>query len=509
VRERADIWIAAGKQPRVVDQTLAVLREDKSIYERGGDVVRLTRNGIEPVQENWMLDYLGRHIRYFTTKKVNDVPVDVRLDPPLWLPGRIAAKRGERGLKELKAQITAPTLRSDGSILCEPGYDEAAQLFLVPGDWPKIPTNPSKAQMIEAVETLLLPFREFPFVDNTALAVHLAALLTVQVRHITGVTPAFSYDAPAAGTGKTLLAMCVQALAGMPPEAIPECRDEEELRKRLLSIFRTGQLVTLFDNVRGEFTSPAFEACLTSHYYKDRVLGSSEVPSYPNSTVFLISGNNFRAGGDLGRRILTCRIDARTDNPERRSFELEPLSYCQFNRQKMNAAAITLLRGFVVAGRPKTTTDRLASFEQWDDLVRQCIIWLGTSGFMPKDWNADGDIPLDERSYDPAVSMEQAKALDSGHQTLFAFLTTMRELNGDQRWQLRAQVTKIESDRDRYSKVFDIFDEIAGERGVINRRRLGKWCHRNAERRCNGLRLERAGEAGGSAWWRVASDDQT
>jgi hypothetical protein len=55
---------------------------------------------------------------------------------------------------------------------------------------------------------------------------------------------------------------------------IPECRDEEELRKRLVAALREGRLVILLDNIRGQFGSAALEAFLTSELYSDREFGS-------------------------------------------------------------------------------------------------------------------------------------------------------------------------------------------------------------------------------------------
>ena len=207
-----------------------------------------------------------------------------------------------------------------------------------------------------------------------------ACLLTAVVRPILPQAPAFSFDAPEAGTGKTLLAKCVLRLCGALPTVTPACKEEDELRKRLLAALREGKPGILLDNVRGQFGSAALEAFLTSEHYSDRVLGVSTILALPTNVMFLISGNNFHPTGDLYRRLLTTRIDAQTDAPERRSFEIDPLAYCRDHRQELVAAALTLLRGFVIAGKPRLTPDRLASFEDWDDLIRQCVLWMAKQG---------------------------------------------------------------------------------------------------------------------------------
>jgi hypothetical protein len=77
---------------------------------------------------------------------------------------------------------------------------------------------------------------------------------------------------------------------------------------------------------------------------------------------------------------VTARIDPRIEHAERRCFDVNARQHCREHRLTLVAAGLTLLRGFVAAGRPRSTPDRLASFEDWDDLIRQCIIWLGQNG---------------------------------------------------------------------------------------------------------------------------------
>jgi putative DNA primase/helicase len=47
------------------------------------------------------------------------------------------------------------------------------------------------------------------------------------------------------------------------------------------------------------------------------------------------------------------------------------------NRGRLLAAALTVLRAFVVAGRPAHGKALFGSFEAWDRLVRGSLLWLG------------------------------------------------------------------------------------------------------------------------------------
>ena len=380
VREAADIKLKKGQRPRVLDSALSVIRGRGDLYERGGEMVRLAGDTVQPLSDPWLSDYLGRHIRFTEEKFQKGTWIELPADPPPWLCQQLNAKSGERGLRELNGIITAPTLRLDGSLLSTPGYDAATGLLLKGSGWPKIPEAPKPEMLPRAFEVVWRPFSKFPFVTKEDRGVMVACILTAVIRRILPRAPAFSFDAPAAGTGKTLLGQCMLRLCGSPPDMVPECRDEEELRKRLLSTLRQGRPGILLDNIRGQFGSAALEGFLTTEIYTDRVLQVSQMLSLPTNVLFMISGNNFHPKGDLYRRILTARIDAKTDAPERRTFKIDPLEYCHEHRQRLVAAALILLRGFVAAGQPRTTSDRLASFERWDDLIRQAVLWIAAQG---------------------------------------------------------------------------------------------------------------------------------
>jgi hypothetical protein len=68
---------------------------------------------------------------------------------------------------------------------------------------------------------------------------------------IKGPTPNHGISAPTPGTGKGKLATAalLPALGRMLP-ALPEVKDENEMRKQLTSIFLAGQQVIRIDNCR-------------------------------------------------------------------------------------------------------------------------------------------------------------------------------------------------------------------------------------------------------------------
>ena len=155
------------------------------------------------------------------------------------------------------------------------------------------------------------------------------------------------------GSGKTLLASCVSALAtGHTPEIWPHTagRDDEETRKRLFAALRDGTTALIWDNITGVFNSAALAAAISA-VLRDRVLGRSESLSIPNRALLLLTGNNLCPAGDLPRRIIPIRIDPGTDAPFARQFDLDPLDYVLDHRIEIACAALVLIRGRAELGR--------------------------------------------------------------------------------------------------------------------------------------------------------------
>jgi Bifunctional DNA primase/polymerase, N-terminal len=195
--ETPRIRLVRGERARVADEAAAVLRGRREIFERGGELVRVAGGGIEPVTVDWLTDYHDRNVEFTAPRKNKEDDAEEPRDAPEWLARRIMSKREECGICALRGLITAPTMRADGTLVVEPGYDLATGLLLVAASRrPLIPDKPSIEELRTAGATLWRPFADFPFVDKTARSVLLAAILTAVVRQTLGLAPAFSFDAP-------------------------------------------------------------------------------------------------------------------------------------------------------------------------------------------------------------------------------------------------------------------------------------------------------------------------
>lgn len=392
-RQPAKIELVAGKSTEATDKLLEVMRSAHDIFDFGMEIVRVGHTGtMHTLNESSLRYVVGGLVQFLTKKKLaNDATVEVLRDPPSAICSSVISLGSQRRLKSLMGVITAPTLRADGSLLNKAGYDLKTELIYEPvGNVPDIPMFPSREQALQAINELWKPFENFPFCSPVDRAVHLAALLTAAVRSSMTVAPGFAYDAPTQGSGKTLLARCVGVLlSGTEPSvwAHTSGRDDEEIRKRIFTVLRSGARVLIWDNVVGTFDSPSMASCMTSPILTDRILGQSTSSSVPNRMMLILTGNNLTLQGEMPRRVLVCRIDPAVERPFSRHFELEPFGYCRVNRQKMIAAALTLIRAYLTHGVANPLNGRLASFEAWDECVRHTVSYANE--LMP---NMFGDV---------------------------------------------------------------------------------------------------------------------
>lgn len=374
------VELAKGKTSEAIEQVLRLLRQSPVAFDFGGQLVLVEHGEVYPLDKHCLLHWLGGMTQFWKWCGAEGKRYQVLEDPPMKIADQLLALGNRRHLKRLEAVITAPTIRPDGSLLNRPGFDELTGLLLDVNedDLCPVPVNPTGAEVKAALERLMRPFSDFPLVDKLDRAVLLAAMLTAVVRPVVPTAPGFGFDAPVQGSGKTLLAKCVAVLAsGQHAKVHPHCREEEEIRKRVMTILLESPRCVVWDNIIGVFDSASLAGLMTSSTYSDRILGVSKNAEVPNRAIWLMTGNNLTLAGDMPRRVMKCRIDPETERPFARQFDLEPETYCLNNRQRMAADALTIIRGWFAAGC-RQAEGSMGSFEQWDTLVRQPVAWIAS-----------------------------------------------------------------------------------------------------------------------------------
>jgi hypothetical protein len=485
---QARVDVRNGRMARAVDDTLAYLRVHPEIYDLGGAIVRVVAGSVLPLDRNALAHTMGSTMQFVKYKPDGTPRLD---DPPQRMVDQIMSLGAARGLRPLEAVVSIPTMRPDGTVLDVPGYDPASKLlYVADGEPPRVPGRPTHAEACAAYDALVFAFKEFPCVAPIDWAVLVTALITAVVRPALPTAPAVAFDAPAPGSGKTLLASSVATLAsGDTPEPWPpvSARDDEEIRKRLFAALRTGTLAIIWDNVTGTLDSPSLAAFLTAARFQDRVLGRSETLALPNRAMFLITGNNVSLAGDMPRRVLRCRIDPRVEQPFARQFDLDPLEYVSRNRQALAVAALTIVRAWLNSGAQRAY-GRVASFEKWDDYVRQPVAWL--------------------MGVDPLAAIQVGAADDPERESLSALLTALRACFGDSGFTAAdvADVVRRCAQRvgpfvsDEHRALATAISDIAG-RDAPSAKSIGRVLNNRRDRIVDGVRLEARPERNGNRWF--------
>jgi hypothetical protein len=155
--------------------------------------------------------------------------------------------------------------------------------------------------------------------------------------------------------------------------------DVEELRKRITSLVLAGDSLVLFDNLEGKFGNAALDAALTATIWKDRLLGTNQRLEGRLAITWYATGNNVLIHADTARRICHIRLESPHEKPEERTDIRRPdlLRWVLEERPRLLRNALTILRAYVVAGKPRMLMKSWGSFESWSDWVRGAIVWCG------------------------------------------------------------------------------------------------------------------------------------
>lgn len=397
------IIVVGTDEYRVNDLAAAVLAGDKDLYQRGGFLVQVveaepggnTDGGVwrQPGSPVIRLlppalprDRLTRSARWVKRVPGQESGTEERpTHPPAWSVNAVQARGEWPGVRHLEAVVNYPVFLSDGSVLASNGYDPATGLLVAmpPGLRVVVPENPTAADVHAAVATIDDILFDFPFERPEHRAAWYAGLLTPLAWFgFQGPAPLTLIDGNVRGIGKGLLAdLIALILTGRRFPLMGYTPDKEELRKRITSLAMEGERLILLDNLAGSVGNDALDMALTADRWKDRVLGGNAVFDGPLNLDWYATGNNVQLRADTARRSCHCRLETQVERPELRAGLKHPdrRRYVLENRGSLLSAALTILRGWHVAGRPRHELTPWGTFEVWSGVVREAVVWAGLS----------------------------------------------------------------------------------------------------------------------------------
>ena len=493
---RPIVRVISGLLHETVQQCEQAAAGSEVVYQRGAQLVRVSRR----------LDATSGHVRRtrgslaisaFDTPSMRlclNATVDFKrydkrtkewssVDCPRDVAECLLSSAGEwPTIPPLLGVIEAPTLRPDGSLLEHPGYDPGTGLYLDPGgtSFPKVPQEPSKAGAEAALQVILDILRDFPFAGEPDKAVAVALIFTAVTRRCLRSAPMTLITAPTMGSGKSLLASVASYVAtGKAPAMMSQAPDPESERKRVLAILMEGDALTLIDNVERPLASDTLCSVLTEPLFRDRKLGESRTITVPTCTTWVLTGNNATVMGDLTSRVLVCRIDPKVERPEQRNFGVDLHKVVPARRGKLVAAVLTIIRAYITAGSPEQDLPNFGRFEDWQQWCRYPLTWLGMA--------------------DPCLTRASAENRDPVREKLKHLMAAWHDAF-EQEEKTLAEVVKHAPEVLR-----EAMQAIAGEKGEINMRSLGRFISKHEGRIEDGKRFEKGELARTGTRWRVTA----
>lgn len=509
---RAIPEVLIGQIHETVDQIrIALERDDCGLYRSGDGLAWINEQDARmlPLAREALGLRLQRHFNVLKRRQNKWVPADLStrgLDAVL-------SEASTLPLPQLNAVVHGPFALADGSVVDTPGYDPASQVFYAACS----PHSPRARRQLGLPETnevlrqLWFPAQYFPLTTAEGRGALLAALLSAVVRPSIAIAPGYYITAPAAGTGKTLLASVIGALqTGELVASSPWPGSEEERRKTLFASALQGASFVLFDNAgRGTMLDSAvLSQQITSPSLEGRVLGLSRTERRPNRLTIVLTGNNLTVSGDLNRRLFPITMDARAEHPWQREFPFHPVSYVLANWLALRIAALELIQAWRSDGAPRAPG--AIGFPEWDAVVRSVVAWVGKK------------LAIGVEFADPAEALRAAYADDPETDSLGNLLEALVGVFENREFQLkdvedvvkaaeemganqhheptsRAALTLAEARRAVLGDI-DRWKEHGSERA-----RFGMCLNRYEGRIVRGLKLVKStGTSGGARRWRVA-----
>ena len=494
--------------PAIIDeaeQHLIAANDILGVYQRDGKLVRVGQfptHGGKPFLE--FVPLIRENIVELLTAIIIWERQEAQKLITTGCPTSVAAgylgRTGQWRVPTVRQIITCPTMRPDGSILDQPGYDKATGLFYQPQgvEFSPIPEHPTHDDAMTCLDCLKSVVAEVPFVvddehGQVSRSVFLSAVLSALARAILPAVPLHGFSAPAPGSGKSILVNGISYLmTGNPCDMLAQS-NSEEMGKILSSALQAGNAIIAFDNCEDPLGGAMLCQAVSEPYLSVRVFGKTELKKITNAAVYFATGNNLTFTGDITRRAMKCAVDAQCERPEMRTFKTpRPDLAMKKNRADLVVAGLTILRAYVVAGRPSSGLEPVGTFEAWSRLVRDCLIWLGE----PDPWLSTEQI----RGEDPIIGNNIA-ALQAWFDTFGSDKKITKDV-------IEAAFSKTEGTAGSLAKfknpaLQDALRVVTDNN--LNSQTLGSWLRGLKDRPFGGFTVRMTGKSNGNNHWQVIS----
>jgi hypothetical protein len=394
----------------VTAAALEILKDDLFLYNKAGRLVspmilqkkarakyknkqqgRLSLVGIEANFIRARLMERARLYREVFSKK-GEVTEELSRCPE-WLPNAIAATAINAELnpiRSIEGILAGPVIDENGDLQNNEGYclvDDNGWYQAGKVEGLELHADLSQQSCKAMAKRLLDILCDFEFNDPTIDPVKwLVCLLSQVSRQLYQNSPLFIFSANVGGAGKTHLAKAIGIICHgaecIAPEwpAAPEKR-EDEFGKANAGFAFSGTTLINYDNAPDGMilSSPVLENQLTAAYIEHRENHKHTTIGGRNWIQFSVTGNNIRPTVFLARRSIGISLQSTSANPSR----IDPsgftygdfLSHIKKNRAELLKDALSIVAGYIRAGKPVQTGKHLACFEGWLQIPCSAARW--------------------------------------------------------------------------------------------------------------------------------------
>lgn len=462
---------------RIIDSGLVpniYVRDGQLVYIHPKTSARCSEVSVVPVTADLLNLLLAQHTRTFkwvSSGGKNPTPVRRACAPAITHLRAVTANTYWPNVRPLNGILGTPTLRPDGTLIQDCGYDAATGLYLAPAVQVKpVPEAISDEQVRASREFVFSKvFGEFCWTSAGDFANYLALLLSPMLRpYIKTTTPFGMVTATTKGSGKTNLTDAIGLIYGQSSQVLPG--RAEELQKKITSILVGNSApVVVFDNLKEgtSISSEILATLITKDAWDDRMLGASRNIEARNDRLWLASGNGLTVGGDMASRTVMVRLNPRMPKPELRQFEMGQFSDWireDGNREELLWHLLILVQAWMKAGATRNTGHTMRNFTRWAQAMGGLLDFHGVTGFLS--------------------NVDDLAALDTDEEEWTVFLAKWHEIYGSQartakELQASAQVEFVMGNSiDRWARCF-----ITDEDGMTpTPKRLGMMLHGMSER---------------------------
>lgn len=329
-------------------------------------------------------------IAYFYEGNGPNKSVKNQVHPPLTLASGLDSSP-VMPLPFLHRVVSTPFFNRQGELIVKHGYDPVSSCYLYlqnqNGSIGKIPSKPTEKEVSDSIGIISNHLEGFPFADEASRSNAISLFFLPFIRDlIDGPTPLHLIEAPEKGTGKGMLAeSLLYPFVGSELHSIqvPKSNDDE-WRKQIVSSLLPSPQVILFDNIVGKLDNAPLCSLLTQRKWSARILGESRDATFLIVQIFVATGNNCRVEGDMQRRTLLIRLDAKTARPwERSNFKYKLPDFVKVNRWKIIESALILIKHWLGAGAPEKEIS-WGSYEDYAKKIGGLVEFLGF-----RNWNGN------------------------------------------------------------------------------------------------------------------------